>query len=223
MIDFHSHFLPNMDDGSHCVEESYSMLRESKAQGVELMVATPHFYPTKESPEAFLKRRADSFYSLKLSSDFPKILLGAEVAYFRGISHCDSLKGLNIESTDLLLLEMPFEAWSSSVIEDVCAIERLTGYTPVLAHYERYRRFAGFTEHIARMRSAGILLQSNAGNFVGGFRSRKAIKSLESGEIDFVGSDCHNMSSRAPNMGLAVKKAPQIAELSISQYLTVLL
>lgn len=221
MIDLHSHFLPNMDDGSKSIEESYAMLRESANQGVTLMVATPHFYPTRECPESFLTRRAVSFQSLILSDDFPKILLGAEVAYFRGISRCDSLEGLNIGGTDLLLLEMPFESWTSAVVDDVCAIRKLTGFTPVLAHYERYRKFAGFSDNLAKMRSAGVLVQSNAENFIGGISSRRAVKSLLAGEIDFVGSDCHNMSSRTPNMALAAKKVPEIAEISVFQYLTV--
>lgn len=220
MIDFHSHFLPYMDDGSRSLEESYAMLRESARQGVTLMVATPHFYPTRETPESFIKRRSDAFDRLCLSEDFPKILLGAEVAYFHSISRCESLKGLNIAGTDLLLLEMPFEPWTNSMVEDVCAVKKLTGFTPVLAHYERYRRFPGFTEHLARMRSAGILVQSNAENFINIFGSRRAVKAFLSGEIDFVGSDCHNMSSRAPNMACAVKKAPQILEIDLSQYLT---
>lgn len=220
MIDLHSHFLPNMDDGSRNIEESYAMLRESAKQGVTLMVATPHFYPTREDPETFLKRRSDSFTSLNLSDEFPKILLGAEVAYFRGISRCDALDGLNIEGTNLLLLEMPFVPWTAAVIDDVCAIKKLTGLTPVLAHIERYRKFSGFDEHIEKLRSAGVLIQSNADNFISVLRSRKAVKDFAAGKIDFVGSDCHNMHSRTPNMALAAKKVPEIVIISICQYLT---
>ena len=44
MIDFHSHVLPGIDDGSSCVEESLDMLRIAKSQGVIKMLATTHFY-----------------------------------------------------------------------------------------------------------------------------------------------------------------------------------
>ena len=44
MIDFHSHVLPGIDDGSSCEEESLDMLRIAKSQGVITMLATPHFY-----------------------------------------------------------------------------------------------------------------------------------------------------------------------------------
>ena len=220
MIDFHSHFLPNMDDGSRSLEESCAMLRESARQGVTVMVATPHFYPAREALEAFLRRRSEAFERIEADDGFPKILLGAEVAYFHGISRCDCLDRLSTEGTKLLLLEMPFEPWTNTVVDDVCSIKKLTGFTPVLAHYERYRRFPGFTEHLEWMRSAGILVQSNAENFINILSSRRAVKAFLSGEIDFVGSDCHNMSSRAPNMACAVKKAPKILEIDLSQYLT---
>jgi protein-tyrosine phosphatase len=35
IIDFHSHILPEMDDGAENLETSLAMLRESKSQGVD--------------------------------------------------------------------------------------------------------------------------------------------------------------------------------------------
>ena len=43
MIDFHSHVLPGIDDGSDCVEESLEMLHTAKNQGVSTMLATHIF------------------------------------------------------------------------------------------------------------------------------------------------------------------------------------
>ncbi|MCD8022363.1 MAG: hypothetical protein LUF30_05135 [Lachnospiraceae bacterium] len=60
MIDFHTHILPGIDDGSSSTEESMEMLRLSYSQGITEIVATPHFYATQESPEHFLRRRASA-------------------------------------------------------------------------------------------------------------------------------------------------------------------
>ena len=49
MIDFHTHILPLMDDGSKSIEESIKMLKMLSAQGVKRIVATPHFYANDES------------------------------------------------------------------------------------------------------------------------------------------------------------------------------
>ena len=57
VTDFHTHVLPGMDDGSASLSESIAMLREAFQQGITHVVATPHFYPQKDSPEEFLRRR----------------------------------------------------------------------------------------------------------------------------------------------------------------------
>ena len=44
MIDWHSHVLPEMDDGSHSVAESIAMMQAQAEQGVTTVIATPHFY-----------------------------------------------------------------------------------------------------------------------------------------------------------------------------------
>ncbi|MDD3231409.1 MAG: hypothetical protein PHE09_19680, partial [Oscillospiraceae bacterium] len=46
----------------------------------------------------------------------------------------------------------------------------------------------------------GILLQANAEYFTRRLTQRAAIKALKNGEIYLLGSDCHNMNTRKPNM-----------------------
>ena len=60
MIAFHSHILPQMDDGADCVETSLAMLRESFLQGVDIMVSTSHFYADEDYPQRFLERRMEN-------------------------------------------------------------------------------------------------------------------------------------------------------------------
>ena len=65
MIDFHTHILPKVDDGSRSLEQSLAMLNELKKQGVKKLVATPHFYANDESVESFLERRNRVYAELK--------------------------------------------------------------------------------------------------------------------------------------------------------------
>ena len=60
IIDFHSHILPGIDDGSRNVEESIALLRKEAEQGITHVIATPHFYPQHDTPERFLKRRNEA-------------------------------------------------------------------------------------------------------------------------------------------------------------------
>ena len=43
MIDFHSHILPNVDDGSKSVEETFELLEEAKNAGFEGVISTSHY------------------------------------------------------------------------------------------------------------------------------------------------------------------------------------
>ena len=60
IIDFHTHVLPGIDDGSCNVEESIALLRKEAEQGITHVIATPHFYPRYDTPEHFLERRAEA-------------------------------------------------------------------------------------------------------------------------------------------------------------------
>ena len=54
MIDIHTHILPGLDDGSSSIEESEKMLCMLSEQGVDTVVATPHFYIDDTKGEEFL-------------------------------------------------------------------------------------------------------------------------------------------------------------------------
>lgn len=209
MIDLHSHVLPKMDDGSSSVQESVRMLRESYRQGVDVMVATSHFYGHKEDPEKFLRRRQEAMERLEEAYDalsMPELLLGAEVAYFRGMSHCAELRDLRIGESKLLLVEMPFSGWTGRVIDDVCSIKGRLGLTPVLAHVERYPDKGDFPKYREALMEAGVYFQCNAEFFQGGLAGMKAMGMMKKNMIHFLGSDCHNMTRRPPNLGEAAKR-----------------
>ena len=65
MIDFHTHILPGIDDGSRSVEMTMQMLNAETEQGVTGIVATPHFYAHKSNIEDFLAVREESFVSVQ--------------------------------------------------------------------------------------------------------------------------------------------------------------
>lgn len=209
-IDLHSHFLPGIDDGSHSAEESLRMLRESARQHVGVMIATPHFYANQNSPERFLRHRAAAFEQLlqaqelaKEQVEWPAIFCGAEVAYFTGMSNCEALPQLCIEGTNILLLEMPFCRWSNTVMQDVYSIRRQFGIQLVIAHIERYidEQPAGTLDE---MLNEGILIQANAESFLHWMGRGRALRRVQEKKIHFISTDCHNMTTRPPDMAQAM-------------------
>lgn len=204
MVDIHTHILPKMDDGSSSVEETMELLRRLAKQGVDTVVATPHFYPQKDNPKAFLKRRAASFSMLPaLEEDLPKILLGAEVGYFEGIGRSEELQQLQLGQTGLFLIEMPFRNWTDRMVEEICQIPSRLGLQPVLAHVNRYRRRSQLGKYGKSLLEKGVYFQCNAEAFNKvGCRSW-ALKACQEGQIHFLGSDCHNCTTRPPMLDTA--------------------
>lgn len=43
MIDFHSHILPNIDDGSRSIEETFNLIKEAESVGFEAIISTSHY------------------------------------------------------------------------------------------------------------------------------------------------------------------------------------
>lgn len=206
MTDFHSHILPGVDDGSKDVEMSVAMLRALAEQGVERVVATPHFYPRRDDPVRFLERRrkaADRLMeSISGEEGFPELILGAEVYYFPGISHSDGLRSLTIAGKRGILIEMPPAPWTQSMYRELENIHTQQGLLPIVAHVDRYirpLRTFGIPGHLAEL---PVLVQANAEFFL---QSRNlAMRLLRREQIHLIGSDCHNLTDRPPNMAGAI-------------------
>ena len=210
LIDFHSHILPGMDDGSASAEMSAAMLRMELAQGIPQVLLTPHFYPWKEDPASFLRRRAEAETVLRRElesrGEMPRISLGAEVAYFQGISESETVGKLAVEGSSCILIEMPAPPWPESAYKELEQIWLDWGIIPVIAHIDRY--VSPFRTHGIPDRLAGlpVLVQANASFFLSMRTAGQAMRMLRKDQIHLLGSDCHNLTNRKPNLGDAAER-----------------
>lgn len=209
VTDFHSHILPGIDDGSGSVDESVELLRLEAAQQVERIVLTPHFYAHHDSPDRFLKRRERAMEELRgatAGQRLPALYLGAEVSYFRGMSSSDALRELTIGGTNHILVEMPMGRWTGEMYRELGDISYRQGLTPIVAHIDRY--IAPFAAHgiPERLAELPVLVQANGTFFLKRTTSHMAMRLLKDGLIHVIGSDCHNLTDRTPNLG-SVRKA----------------
>lgn len=207
VVDVHSHILPGMDDGSRSVTESLEMLKAAYEQGIDAVIATPHFYGDRERPESFLSRRDESLKALKAASydgPLPNIYIGAEIAYYFGMGSSEALPSLCIEGTKCALIEMPFCAWSRGEVEEIYSAMENYGITPILAHIERFIGYGKNLSYIKELAERDVLLQSNAEFFINKKTRKKALKFLNSGLVKLIGSDCHNTGDRPQNIGDAI-------------------
>ena len=209
IVDFHSHILPGIDDGSASLEESMAMLRLEAKQGIRHVVATPHFYAQHDSIEAFLERRAEAEQCLRgeMSKypDLPELTVGAEVYFFQDISQSDVVQRLTIGTNPYCMIEMPMAAWTDAMYRELSQIYQDQGIVPIVAHVDRYLgRFRTFGIP-RRLEELPVMVQANASYFCGS-RGAQAMRLLRKGQIHLLGSDCHNMRGRRPNLDKAVDR-----------------
>ena len=208
MTDFHSHILPGVDDGSKDVEMSVAMLRTLAEQGVDRVVATPHFYPRRDDPVRFLERRREAADRLQEAisgeTGFPELILGAEVYYFPGISHSDVLQSVTVSGKRGILIEMPPAPWTESMYRELENIHTMQGLLPIVAHVDRYiapLRTHGIPAQLAKL---PVLVQANASFFLNRLTGNMAMRMLKKGQIHLLGSDCHDLEQRPPRLGEAL-------------------
>ncbi len=188
-IDFHAHILPSVDHGSDSIETTCEQLRYAQNAGIDLIVATPHFYPHKHNIDKFLNARLNAFNqviktvsSMNINID---IIAGAEILLCENLDKLKGIENLAIEGTKTLLIELPFSDFRN---EYVFCIESLInkGFTIVLAHADRYD-----FKNIEALVSIGAKLQINASALSKIFIKPHIKSWLDRDLVVALGSDIH--------------------------------
>lgn len=226
LTDFHSHILPGMDDGSSCPGESVGMLQMLAQQGIRHVIATPHFYPAREDPASFLRRRTQAEACLQEEmakySDLPVVSMGAEVAYVRQMSQWEHLPQLTAPGGKCVLVELPFGDWPETVLQELEQIWKQWDIVPVVAHIDRYLQPMRRHRILRQLAEIPVLVQANSSFFHNPMTASAAMRMLRQDRIHFVGSDCHDLVRRKPNMDLAIssigKKLGQDALARLCEY-----
>lgn len=207
--DYHSHILPETDDGAKNKEMSAKMLEMLEMQGVKRVIATPHFYAHKEkSVEDFLVKRQKALERLDVSPI--EIIPAAEIAIEHGISELTGIEKLAVTGTNLILLELPYRAYAEWMSEEIHNISCEYNLKPIIAHVHRYLSFYSKAEMEQLLKTDAVFQVNNEA--FRSFHEKRLVKKLIKNEAPIVfGSDCHNTSNRKPNFDLLAKKiSPEI-------------
>lgn len=198
MVDIHTHILPGMDDGAKDAREAVALIDLLKRQGVAQAVLTPHYYPYSESISDFSERRKLSYESIK-GCNF-NMILASETFLTESLLSNDSIDELTIANTGYLLLELPLlEKWGQSVYRQISRVITKYNIKPIVAHVERYEPVKRRKEkELQELVDSGCCLQFNIESFLNRGIRTYAMKYYHRGWVDFVGSDCHNLTDRPP-------------------------
>ncbi|HYR11856.1 MAG TPA: CpsB/CapC family capsule biosynthesis tyrosine phosphatase [Longimicrobium sp.] len=200
MIDFHNHLIPGVDDGAASLDQSRASLEAYRAQGVRAVVATPHLNASlADSPpalEAYLARVDEGWESLRAlgAAEFPEVRLerGFEVMLDTPSPRLADPR-LRLAGTSLVLVEFPFMSVPPNAEGTLFAL-KVAGWTPVIAHPERYSNADAGGQAAEGWKRVGALLQVNAGSVLGRYgpeARERAWTLLERGLADYVASDYH--------------------------------
>ena len=210
--DMHTHMLPGMDDGPKTPGESLALLREQCAQGVSVICLTPHFYPFRETLEAFLARRAGTYSRLLEAADgLPlRFTLASETYLSDTLWNNGDLSPLCVRDARgrlFLLTELPFDSrFSESLRRRLARLIDDYAITPILAHIDRYPPLFRSPRALEELLEMGCLLQLNASSLLGGpFERRRALALVRRQRVQFLGSDCHSIDRRPPLLAAAAR------------------
>ncbi|MEQ8473487.1 MAG: CpsB/CapC family capsule biosynthesis tyrosine phosphatase [Marinoscillum sp.] len=210
-VDIHSHLIPGIDDGVKNLGEALLILEEFEKIGVRKVVTTPHVHPDYyPNTRKEILLGLDSV-NLALQKSQLKIKLEAAAEYFIDGSFLDLLNDpeeiLSFGGARYVLVETPFMN-KPLIFDEVIFKMKSLGFTPVLAHPERYSFISEDLSWIKKVRDQGVLLQITSSSLLGVYgkeAQKTAKKLLKEQMVDFVGSDVH----RIKQMPMVVKSFKQ--------------
>ena len=208
MIDIHSHILPNIDDGSRSIDETFNLIREAKNVGFDAIVSTSHYmegYYETNVPEREVWVKA-IYENLQAKNVDINLFLGNEIYMSENIIKLlEERKASTINDTSYVLFELPLNAEPLNLYDVIYEMQQYK-LVPILAHPERYSFVQREPELVYDLVEKGVLMQANYGSIIGQYGKKTQMivrKFFEGNMIHMLGSDVHRQNTIYP-------KIPQI-------------
>lgn len=215
MIDFHTHILPNIDDGSRSIDETFNLIKEAKEVGFDGIILTSHyienFYET-DVPErdVWVKAISENLGAKGIDTD---LYLANEIYISENMMGLlEQQKASTINNSCYVLFELPLNEEPLNLYDVIYSLQE-NKLIPVLAHPERYSFVQKEPELIYDLIEKGCLMQANYGSIIGqyGVKAEYIVKKfLENNMIHFLGSDVHRQNSIYPKIPFALEKIREI-------------
>ena len=199
LIDIHTHILPYTDDGAETWEDALAMLKNAEAEGIRVIVATPHVlseHHFKEEQKIIARYHELSEKAAEAGIKI-KILLGSEIYAQPDTSLDHKIATLN-GNQKYFLIEFPMNSIPKFVPEKLFEFA-VDGKVPIIAHPERNAGFQNRPDFAFEYVQRGCLMQLNEGSLRGRFGDRPktlAFKMLEHNLVHFIASDGHKKDTR---------------------------
>lgn len=202
MIDIHNHILFDIDDGSPDIDTSVDMCRDAYENGYKTIVVTPHFANYNHIDE-FVNERDYKVSELQRILDIEDIPItvksGTELFLSDSIFDAGNLDDLAINNSRYMLCEFPLGPFN--IKRGLLWIDELIerGYTPILAHPERYFEIHRNLQIIDELLDRDVVFQVNIDSLVGknGSTAHKiSVDLICRGFAKLIGTDAHDLKYR---------------------------
>lgn len=206
LVDIHCHILPSVDDGAQDLKTSLELLRMAHEDGISAMILTPHYRGNYRKNTPPILHQHYEILCEKVRQELPgmELYLGSEAAWERDLGEkLAEGQVLTIHGSPYVLLEFEFGCMRSHVTDGVMDVVSC-GYTPIIAHAERYGIFRKDKTLVDEVLSMGALIQLNADSVLGkrGFGLKRCChRLLKQGKAHFIASDAHDSQNRKPLLG----------------------
>jgi len=217
-VDIHSHLLPGIDDGVKTIYQSAYIIEQLEAIGVQKIITTPHIMQEvwPNTSEMIYDKHKEMCRVLKSLNIKIPIEVSAEYML-------DNLFHKRLQSKDIISLPkkhilVEMSTFSPPInFNEVLFEIKVAGYTPILAHPERYSFYYDHIKKYDQLKDQGILFQVNLLSLSGYYGEKvkgTAIKLLNEGYINFAGSDIHNYYQfEILKKGFSSKHSEKVAEI----------
>ena len=215
MIDFHTHILPNIDDGSRSIDETFNLIKEAKEVGFEGIVLTSHYienYYETDVPErdVWVKAITENLQAKGIETN---LYLANEIYISDNMMRLlEEGKASTINNSCYVLFELPLNSEPLNLYDVIYSLQE-NKLIPILAHPERYSYVQKEPELVYDLIEKGCLMQSNYGSIIGQYGVKAEFivrKFFENNMIHFLGSDVHRQNSIYPKIPFALEKIREI-------------
>lgn len=198
-LDFHSHILPALDDGSPDMETSLELAAAMKDWGFERVTCTPHITNKYRNTPDTIRPAFESMQDALSSHGIDlQLRMSAEYRLVPETWPEVMEKGWLMPVEDrFILMELPI--FHPEDIGDIKPLEEFRkvvsmGLTPLLPHPERYNYLT--RRELMSYLEAGVRIQCNYGSLAGLYGDEvkeKAQSMVDEGLVSYYGTDLHNM------------------------------
>ena len=215
MIDLHTHFLWDWDDGPDDRAQSLTMCRLAEKDGTTAICLTPHIFRANRHGDdlGVLSRRMAEFHTdMREAGVGLEFHWGAEVYVHAEIVRAVEKYRFTVDATSYVFLEFGaagVPAGAAAMLSQLMG----RGFVPIISHPERNRGFAARPELLYEFVAMGCAAQVTGASLTGELgREVRATAGLFMAHnlVHIIASDAHRAIGRPPGLSRAVAAAAKI-------------